>query len=156
MSHQKQAPRSQRGPRDFRSVPHQIPQMGHRRRYCRRCAHRSMGGRLLLSQESERTGTDEISLGEQYVQTGDWNKAIKGDGATFKGYEKIARNYAWTDAANLAHFYCGLGYFNLGDYKKSDCRNSKTSAEGRRHGVCQRLGGTGQCHMWPTNSWTRV
>lgn len=77
-----------------------------------------VGGYYYLKSQNEQ-GQYEISLGEQYVQTGDWNKAIKGDGATFKGYEKIARNYAWTDAANLAHFYCGLGYFNLGDYKKA-------------------------------------
>ena len=98
------------------------------------------GGYYYLKNQNEQ-GQYEISLGEQYVQTGDWNKAIKGDGATFKGYEKIARNYAWADAANIAHLYCGLAYFNLGNYKKA----RRLLAEGRRHGVCQRLGGTGQC-----------
>lgn len=77
-----------------------------------------VGGYFYLKSQNEQ-GQYEISLGEQYVQTGDWNKAIKGDGATFKGYEKIARSYAWTDAANLAHLYCGLSYFNLGNYKKA-------------------------------------
>lgn len=77
-----------------------------------------VGGYYYLKSQNEQ-GQYEISLGEQYVQTGDWNKAIKGDGATFKGYEKIARSYAWTDAGNIAHLYCGLGYFNLGNYKKA-------------------------------------
>ena len=44
-----------------------------------------VGGYYYLKSQNEQ-GQYEISLGEQYVQTGDWNKAIKGDGATFKGY----------------------------------------------------------------------
>lgn len=76
-------------------------------------------GSIFYFKSQNQLGQYEISLGERYVQTGDWAKAIKGDGATFKGYEKIARNYPCTDAANIAHLYCGLGYFNLGNYKKA-------------------------------------
>ena len=76
-------------------------------------------GSIFYFKSQNQLGQYEISLGERYVQTGDWEKAIKGDGATFKGYEKIARNYPYTDAANIAHLYCGLGYFNLGNYKKA-------------------------------------
>ena len=76
-------------------------------------------GSMFYFEKQNELGQYEITLGERYVQTGDWEKAVKGDGATFKGYEKIARNYPCTDAANIAHLYCGLGYYNLGEYKKA-------------------------------------
>lgn len=77
-----------------------------------------VGGHFYLKSQNEK-GQSELTLGEQYIQTGDWNKAIKGDGSTFKGYEKIAKSYPCTSAANIAHLYCGLAYFNLGNYKKA-------------------------------------
>ena len=43
-------------------------------------------GSIFYFKSQNQLGQYEISLGERYVQTGDWEKAIKGDGATFKGY----------------------------------------------------------------------
>lgn len=77
-----------------------------------------VGGIYYLKGQNEKAQA-EIALGQKYFLTGDWDKAIKGDGSAFKGYEKIAVNYSFTDAANIAHLYAGLAYFNKGENKKA-------------------------------------
>ncbi|RRD79321.1 hypothetical protein EII14_06290 [Alloprevotella sp. OH1205_COT-284] len=77
-----------------------------------------VGAVYYLNAQNEKAQA-EIALGQKYFVTGEWDKALKGDGATFKGYEKIASDYAFTDAANIAHLYVGLSYFNKGEYKKA-------------------------------------
>lgn len=77
-----------------------------------------IGGAQYFKAQNEK-GQAELALGQQYFATADWDKALKGDGAQFKGYEKIASTYSMTDAANLAHMYAGLAHFNKGDYKKA-------------------------------------
>lgn len=77
-----------------------------------------IGGAQYLKSQNEK-GQAELALGQQYFAVAEWDKALKGDGAQFKGYEKIASTYALTDAANLAHMYAGLAYFNKGEYKKA-------------------------------------
>ncbi len=47
-----------------------------------------------------------------------FNLALKG-GEGKMGFEKIIENYAGTKSANLAHYYAGMAYYNLKDYKKA-------------------------------------
>lgn len=77
-----------------------------------------IGGCYYLKAQNEK-GQAALALGLQYVAMQDWDKALKGDGAQFKGYEKIASEYSWTDAGNIAELYTGLSYFNKGDFKKA-------------------------------------
>lgn len=88
-----------------------------------------IGGSQYLKNQNEK-GQAELALGQQYFATGEWDKAIKGDGAQFKGYEKIASTYSMTDAANLAHMYAGLAHFNKGDYKKAIAQLEDFSPKG--------------------------
>lgn len=87
------------------------------------------GGRYYLNSQNEE-GQAAIALGQQYVQQGDWKKAVEGDGAKFKGYKKLADTYSWTDAGNVAHMYAGIAYFNLGEYKKAIEQLEAFSAQG--------------------------
>ena len=48
---------------------------------------------------------------------GDWG-GMKGDGAGYVGFTKIADEYSSTDAGNLANLYAGLCYANLGKWQK--------------------------------------
>ena len=72
-----------------------------------------VGGYYYLKSQNEQ-GQYEISLGEQYVQTGDWNKAIKGDGATFKGYEKNCPQLCLDRCGQPRAFLLRLGLFQPG------------------------------------------
>jgi TolA-binding protein len=70
--------------------------------------------------EQEEAST-QLARGEQYMQMGDLDKALKGDGANYKGFISIASNYSSTDAGNLANLYAGLCYAHL---QKPDWKNA--------------------------------
>lgn len=71
-----------------------------------------------VKSENEKAQT-QISLGQRYFMTGEWDTALKGDNTTFKGYEKLAKGSSFIDATNIAQLYAGICYFNKGDYKKA-------------------------------------
>ena len=106
-----------------------------------------VGGMFYFEKQNE-LGQYEITLGERYVQTGDWEKAVKGDGATFKGYEKIARNYPCTDAANIAH----LWVISTWAITKRPSLNSKSSLRRVILRCLPMLWLHSASLMWPTNS----
>lgn len=87
-----------------------------------------VGGNHYIKTQNEK-GQAELALGQRYFMTGEWDKAIKGDG-NFKGYEKIAKSYSFTDAANVAHLYAGLSYFYKGDYKNAIAQLEDFSPKG--------------------------
>ncbi len=60
-----------------------------------------------------------LALGQNYFAAGEWDKALNGDGNSFPGYVKIAKDYSFTDAANLAQLYSGLCYANKGEVKEA-------------------------------------
>ncbi len=60
-----------------------------------------------------------LALGQNYFANGEWDKALNGDGNTFPGYVKIANDYSFTDAANLAQLYAGLCHANKGEVKEA-------------------------------------
>lgn len=60
-----------------------------------------------------------LALGEDYFAAGDFETALKGDKQGFVGYEKIAKDYAHTDAGNLANFYAGICYAQQGKDKEA-------------------------------------
>lgn len=58
-----------------------------------------------------------MAKGQEYFANEQFDKALNGDGATYKGFVKIADDYSGTDAANLANLYAGLCYANLGKWQ---------------------------------------
>lgn len=83
----------------------------------------------------EEAGQAQIELGQPYIQQIFQNHpdsvaaikkvcetALKGDGQKkdgFKGFLKVASDYKWTNAANIAHLYAGICYYHEGEYKKA-------------------------------------
>ena len=59
-----------------------------------------------------------LTLGQQYLAQQDYEKALKGEGK-FPGYLKIAKDYSFTDASNLAKLYAGIAYAHSGDTKNA-------------------------------------
>lgn len=69
----------------------------------------------------ENEASTALARGEQYMQMGDFEHALKGDGANYKGFIALASNYSSTDAGNLANLYAGLCYAHM---QKPDWKNA--------------------------------
>lgn len=69
----------------------------------------------------ENEASTALAKGQEYINSQQYDKALKGDGASFGGFLKIASDYSGTDAGNLANLYAGLCYANLekADWKKA-------------------------------------
>ncbi len=58
----------------------------------------------------EDKASTALGKGQEYFNAEQYDKALKGDGAGYAGFVKIASDYSGTDAANLANLYAGLCY----------------------------------------------
>ncbi len=58
----------------------------------------------------EQEASTSLAKGQEYMNMEQYDKALKGDGAGFAGFLKIASDYSGTDAGNLANLYAGLCY----------------------------------------------
>lgn len=58
----------------------------------------------------EQEASTVLAKGQEYMNAEQYDKALKGDGAGFPGFVKIASDYSGTDAGNLANLYAGLCY----------------------------------------------
>ena len=69
----------------------------------------------------EQEASTALAKGQEYLNNEQFDKALKGDGAGFAGFIKIAEDFSGTDAGNLANLYTGLCYANQEkpDWKKA-------------------------------------
>ena len=71
-----------------------------------------IGGTVLyktyVSGPNEVKASTAIAKGQELFQMGDYQKALNGDSANFKGFAKLADEYSSTAAGNLANLYAGL------------------------------------------------
>ncbi|MBQ2059650.1 MAG: hypothetical protein II491_00075 [Prevotella sp.] len=69
----------------------------------------------------EQEASTALAKGQEYLDNEQFDKALKGDGAGFAGFAKIADDFSGTDAGNLANLYAGLCYANQEkpDWKKA-------------------------------------
>lgn len=77
---------------------------------------------LYLSQISaprEEKASTALAKGQTYFNNEMFEQAVKGDGAGYAGFVKIASDYSGTDAGNLANLYAGLCYANLGKWTEA-------------------------------------
>lgn len=80
-------------------------------------------------QPLEKEAESQMFLGEQYFAKDSFQLAINGDG-NFLGFEKIATGeYSSTPSGNLANYYVGISYMNLGKYEQaiSSLKNFSTA-----------------------------
>ena len=82
-----------------------------------------IGGYLAYSTYVAAPREDEASTalakGQEYFANQQFDKALNGDGAAFKGFKAIASDYSSTDAGNLANLYAGLCYANLNKWTEA-------------------------------------
>ena len=61
-----------------------------------------------VSGPKEIKASTAIAKGQEFFMAGDYQKALNGDSANFKGFVKLADEYSSTAAGNLANLYAGL------------------------------------------------
>ncbi len=66
-------------------------------------------------QPREEEAQQEIFWAQQYFEQDSLKLAINGDGAHY-GFLDIAADYSGTKAGNLANYYAGICYLNLGEF----------------------------------------
>ena len=69
----------------------------------------------------EQEASTVLAKGQEYFNTQQYDKALKGDGAGFTGLINVANDFSSTDAGNLANLYIGLCYAHQQkpDWKKA-------------------------------------
>jgi len=72
----------------------------------------------VLDAYMERSAQVEIYMAEIYFQKDSFALALNGDGQ-YPGFLDVADEYSDTKVGNLANYYAGLCYLNIGDYKNS-------------------------------------
>jgi tetratricopeptide (TPR) repeat protein len=66
----------------------------------------------------EEKAQKQMFVAEQYFEKDSFNLALKGDG-NYPGFLDIIDEYGLTDASNLAQYYAGICYKNLGKYTEA-------------------------------------
>ncbi len=70
----------------------------------------------LYKAPSEEKASTALSIPVNYYMADSLNMALNGDGKN-PGFIKIAKKYSGTAAGNLAHYYMGVSYLRMGDFK---------------------------------------
>lgn len=66
-----------------------------------------------VSEPHEIEASTAIAKGQDYFGGQEYEIALNGDSASFKGFVALANEYSGTKAGNLANLYAGLCYANL-------------------------------------------
>ncbi len=66
----------------------------------------------------ENEASQQMFMAERFFDKDSFNLALNGYG-TFPGFLQIIDDYGITKSANLASYYAGICYLNLGDYSKA-------------------------------------
>jgi TolA-binding protein len=72
----------------------------------------------LYKAPAEEKAATALSYPQLYLQADSLNMALNGDGKNL-GFIKISKKYDGTASGNLAHYYEGVCYLKLGDYKNA-------------------------------------
>jgi len=73
------------------------------------------GYKKFVKEPKEEKAQDALFKAEEYFRMDSMQKALNGDGLN-PGFLKVIDRYGGTDAGNLAHFYAGACFLQLGDY----------------------------------------
>lgn len=97
-----------------------------------------LGYSKFILQPQQKEAVNEMSQSQVYFEQALQSEAgakqdslyrISINGAGGYGFLDIADNYGGTDAANLAHYYAGMAYLKLHEYKKSVAELEKFSSD---------------------------
>lgn len=87
----------------------------------------------------------EMFMAEKYFETDSFNLALNGDGQ-YLGFSDVADDYSGTAAGNLANYYAGICYLNLGDNENAIDHLSSFSADDKMISSIA-LGSMGDAYM---------
>ncbi|MCY1722243.1 tetratricopeptide repeat protein [Prolixibacteraceae bacterium Z1-6] len=77
-----------------------------------------LGFSKLYLQPKQDEALSQMFMAENYFEKDSFNLAINGDG-NYLGFLDIIDDYGITKAANLAKYYTGISYLNLGQYEEA-------------------------------------
>jgi len=77
-----------------------------------------LGYKRFIVYPAEEEAQSQMFVAEQYFEKDSFNLALYGDGNYF-GFLEIIDEYRITKAANLAHYYSGISYLQLGEYENA-------------------------------------
>lgn len=77
-----------------------------------------LGFRRFIVEPREDEAKSQMFAAEQYFEKDSFNLALNGDG-NYLGFLDIIDDYGITRTADLAHYYAGISYLNLGDYESA-------------------------------------
>lgn len=66
----------------------------------------------------EEKAAAKVFYAQQYFQADSLERALQGDGQ-HPGFVKVMRDYGGTKTANLCHYYAGICYLRLGNFKNA-------------------------------------
>lgn len=90
-----------------------------------------LGYKNLIQMPKEQKANEELFTAENYFRKDSFNLALNGSGST-PGFLKVISKYSGTNAANLAHYYAGASYLQLGEFQKAVDQLSDFSAKGAK------------------------
>lgn len=83
-----------------------------------------------ISGPREDKASTILGKGQTYFNNDMYDQALKGDGAGYIGFLKLADEYSSTKAGNLANLYAGLCYANLGKWAEAEKSLDAFSSKG--------------------------
>jgi tetratricopeptide (TPR) repeat protein len=90
-----------------------------------------LGYKNLIQLPKEQKANEELFAAENNFRKDSFNLALNGSGST-PGLLKVISKYSGTKAANLAHYYAGASYLQMGEYQKAVDQLSDFSANGAK------------------------
>ena len=72
-----------------------------------------------VSGPNELKASTAIAKGQDYFISDDYQKALNGDSANYKGFVALAKEWSGTKAGNLANLYAGLCYAQLDKWQEA-------------------------------------
>ncbi len=86
------------------------------------------GYNKFVVQPKSEIALEDIFIAERYFEQDSFQLALEGDGVNY-GFLDIIDNYKRTPAGNLAFYYAGISYLNLGEFEAAIEYLNRFSAE---------------------------
>jgi len=90
-----------------------------------------LGYKNLIQLPKEQKANEELFAAENNFRKDSFNLALNGSGST-PGFLKVISKYSGTKAANLAHYYAGASYLQMGEFQKAVDQLNDFSAQGAK------------------------
>lgn len=104
-----------------------------------------IGYKRLYIAPMEKEAQSQIFMAEQYFEKDSFNLVLNGDG-NYLGALDIIDSYGPTKTANLAHYYAGISYRQIGEYELAIKHLKKFSTNEKMIGAIA-LGSIGDCYV---------